>query len=439
MAVARMQSIGIRETLTSLLPEEVIERLARESGALRRRRKVDPGAMFWCVVLGFGAGRERTLAGLRRNYLRATGEMLVPSAFYDRFTQELARMFRAAVAQLLAALAVRETRYSGVLEAFRDVLVADATVVKLHRLLAHRFPGTRTHSSPAAAKLHVVMSVRGMGAQQVKVTGERANDHRTLRMGPWVSGRLLLFDLGYFRYQLFDAIDRNGGYFITRLAANANPRIVAAHRRWRGCAIALAGKRLKAVAQRLQRDVLDVEVEVEFPRRRYAGVRRTAHRRLRLVGVRLPERSDYRFYLTNIAPDAFDAHAVAQTYAARWQVELIFKALKSHYRLEDLPTRKAHIVEILLLGAVITLLVSRHLLDAVRHRWRRRNWMMPEQRWAALFAAVAPAMLDILMLPPRASKVLARRLESMLLHEAPDPNRSRRLLIERVEAGVAWT
>ena len=112
----------------------------------------------------------------------------------------------------------------GVLEGFRDVLVADATVVKLHRLLARRFPGTRKNSSPAAAKLHLVMSVSGGGAHKVKVTGERASDHRTLQMGPWVEGRLLLFDLGYFRYQLFDCIDRNGGYFITRLATECQPR-----------------------------------------------------------------------------------------------------------------------------------------------------------------------------------------------------------------------
>ena len=61
-----------------------------------------------------------------------------------------------------------------------------------------RFPGTRTNCAPAAAKLHLVMSVRGTGAHKVKVTGERAKDHRTLQMGPWVEGRLLLFDLGYF-------------------------------------------------------------------------------------------------------------------------------------------------------------------------------------------------------------------------------------------------
>ena len=239
------------------------------------------------------------------------------------------------------------------------MLVADATVVKLHRLLARRFPGTRKNSSPAAAKLHLVMSASGTGAHQVKVTGERANDHRTLQMGPWVKGRLLLFDLGYFRYQLFDAIDRNGGYFITRLAANADP-------------------------------------------------------------------------------DSLDAHAVAQTYAARWQIELIFKELKSHYRLDELPTRKAHIVETLLLGAVITLLVSRRLFLAVQERLRRTSYKMPEQRWAAIFAAAAPAILDIVLLPPRVSKVIARRLESMLLHEAPHPNRSRQLLIERVECGAAW-
>ena len=396
MAVARVKCIGIRETLTSLLPKSEIERLARESGAMRRRRKVNPSAMFWCVVLGFGTGAERTLAGLRRSYERATGKSLVPSSFYDRFTPGLARMFRAVLAQLMRKLASSEgeVRYGGVLEGFRDVLAADATVIKLHRLLARRFPGTRTRSSPAAVKLHVVMSVRGSGAHKVKVTGERAKDHRSMQMGPWVKGRLLLFDLGYFRYQLFDCIDRNGGYFITRLAANANPRIVAVHRQWRGRAIDLEGKRLKEVARRLQRDVLDVEVEVAFQHRVYAAIRRTIRRRVRVVAVRLPESSEYRFYVTNIDPDSFDAQSIAQTYAAGWQIELIFKELKSHYRLDELPTSKAHIVEILLLGAVITLLVSRWLLQAVRERLRRTAYKMPEQRWAALFAGAATAILD---------------------------------------------
>ena len=163
------------------------------------------------------------------------------------------------VMTLMTKLAENEVSYGGILEGFRDVLVADATVVKLHRLLAQRFPGTRKNSSPAAAKLHLVMSASGTGAHKVKVTGERANDHRTLQMGPWVEGRLLLFDLGYFRYQLFDVIDRNDGYFITGLAANADPCTVATHRQWRGRSIELVGKRLREVAGRLKRDVHPID------------------------------------------------------------------------------------------------------------------------------------------------------------------------------------
>ena len=87
--MARRKCIGVRETLTTLLPKTEIERLAHESGAVRRRRKVDASAMLWSVLLGFGTGRERTLAGVRRTYERVTGKSLVPSSFYDRFTEEL--------------------------------------------------------------------------------------------------------------------------------------------------------------------------------------------------------------------------------------------------------------------------------------------------------------------------------------------------------------
>jgi len=80
--------------LTSLLPRSRLEELARESGMMRRRRKVDPTAMLWTLTLGFGAGSDRSLSGLRRMYQRVTGVSLVPSAFYDRFTLGLVRFLR---------------------------------------------------------------------------------------------------------------------------------------------------------------------------------------------------------------------------------------------------------------------------------------------------------------------------------------------------------
>src|SRR5689334_13624681 len=87
--MARRKAIGIRAVLTSLLPTRLLHRMASEAGVGQRRRKVKLSALFWTLVLGFGTGRERTLAGLRRAYERATGTTLVASAFYDRFTPQL--------------------------------------------------------------------------------------------------------------------------------------------------------------------------------------------------------------------------------------------------------------------------------------------------------------------------------------------------------------
>lgn len=158
----------------------------------------------------------------------------------------------------------------------------------------------------------------------------------------------------------------------------------------------------------------------------------------RLVGVRDPDSGGYWLYMTNIPSDVLEAESVAQIYACHWQVELVFEELKSHYRVDELNTCKAPIVEALILWSVITLLVSRRLLDTVRQRVKRHRHRIREGRWAALFTAVAASIIDLVLLPKRAATELARRLERMLLHEALDPNVSRLSLLQCVDQGLAW-
>jgi hypothetical protein len=114
----------------------------------------------------------------------------------------------------------------------------------------------------------------------------------------------------------------------------------------------------------------------------------------------------------------------------------LFKEMKSHYGLEGVPSRKPHIVEALLYATLVTLVVSRRLLRAVREALRGRPHAVPEGRWAAIFAAAASSILDLLLVPARLARGLARWTETMLLHEAVDPNLSRQLLLARVENGV---
>jgi IS4 transposase len=424
--------------LTSLISTREINEYACWSGVVRRRRKIEPAALLWAIVLGFAAGGKRSLAGMRRAYERSTGIQMVPSVFYDRFTKPLAQFFCTIVGVLLERVEEATPSLKGILQAFRDVLVTDSTLVRLHALLERSFPACRTNHTKAAAKLHVVMSVKGRGMRSVKLSSGRQHDGPVLKVGRWVRDRLLLFDLGYFRYSLFDRIDAQGGYFISRLKQNANPLITGVLRDGTPNGVRLVGARLQEVLGRLRRAEFDVEVEVEFQRREYGGRRSRARMRLRLVGVRNPETGGYHLYVTNIPAERLSASQVAAAYAARWQIELLFREMKSSYGLEEMPSRKRHIVETLLYASVVTLVVSRRLLVAVREKLQATQRHAPEERWGAIFKEVSQAVLDVMLAPARLASQLSRKLEAMLLHEAVDPNLSRQLLPARVENGATW-
>ena len=434
--MARPKSIQIRDRLSTLLPARVVWKEARAAGFLTRSRKVKPTDFVWALVFGFGFGRARTLASLRCAHESASGVTLAPSAFYARFGRGLEALLRALVGRLIQRLSPPETALAGELGGLKEVLATDATVIRLHDLLAKSYPSCRDNLGKAALKIHALMTVNGRGLKSVKITSERKNDGRVLTVGKWVEDRLLLFDLGYYSYRLFDRIRRNGGYFLTRLKANANPEIVAVHRSWRGASVGLVGKRLQDVLSRLRRKELDVEIEVRFKHRAYAGKRTSALQRYRLVGLQNPDSGCYHLYVTNLPNDRFSAQEVAAIYRARWSVELLFRSLKSDFALDQLPSKKKKIVVALLYASILSWLISRELLLGVRRLYSKSGRAVPAGRWTRLVRSQAAFLLRIAVGPPRSTRDLARLVESLLIHEAPDPHRGRASLLEEVQNGL---
>jgi IS4 transposase len=436
--MARRKTIEIKKVLTRILPRRTLEKAAEAVGLTQRKRKVQVHALFWALVLGFGAGGERTLAGLRRAFERATDLELAPSAFYDRFTVALVRFLKHLVGYVLVEVSEPQRRLRGLLKDFHDLVMTDSTVIRLHDLLERAFAACRTNHTLAALKLHTVLSVNGAGPRSVKITAERVHDGPVFRVGEWVRDRLLLFDLAYFRFQLFSRIQHHGGYFIVRLKKSANPMIIAANRRWRGQSVPIVGERVNTVLGRLMRKTLDVSVEVAFKQRAYAGIRHKGHAQFRLVAVRDPLTHEYHAYLTNIPPARLTPEEIAQIYAARWVIELFFRELKVRYRIDDVPSRKRVVVEALIYAALITFAVSRLLLTTLRKKLGELGARVPDERWAVLLAEVADDILRIVLRRTAETKTLARSVERFLIREAVDPNAKRVLLRQRVESGIQY-
>lgn len=412
----------IRRCLREVLGERAIAEAARKHGVVRRERKVDVFVLVWSLALGFQVGSKRTLEGLRQLYQRASGKTLGRSSFYDRLTSSMATMLRRLAQEALAAQPDGPKMPTGALSAFTEVLAMDATVVRLHQLLARAFCGTRTNQGGAAAKLHVVCNVLDGSPNRVRLTPERTGDTTPWRrLGTWVRDRLLLFDLGYYNFWLFHRIDDNGGFFLTRAKSNFNPLIVAAHRGWRGRSLDVVGQRLQDVLPRLQRALLDVEVELSFKKRVYNGVRATHRRTFRLVAVRNDQTGQYHGYLTNVAASVLPAEDIRDTYSLRWQVELFFKAVKSHGHLHQLPSANKHVVACLIWASVLAMLACSALYREIRSHVASDRFM-PPLRFAALFSRFAADLLSTVLASPNRSDAW---LLALLIREAPDPNRNR--------------
>lgn len=426
--MADRQSTRLRETLKGLFSNQRLNALARTSGFVKRERKVKPVPFFWTLVLGFGVGSSRSISGLRRAYQRSTGTTLVPSAFYDRFTTGLVDFLKATVEHALGEFRLAFQHLGDRLDTLTDVMITDSTVIKLHNALWRLFPGCRTNTAPATAKLHAVMSVKGRGKSTVQLTSGRVHDRRKLVVGKWVKGVLLLFDLGYYHFRLFKNIVRAGGHFLTRLKENANPRIVRVLNGSAADEKRFVGQDLQFVLLGLRREVLDVEVEVRAKARCYNGKRSSSTERFRLVAVREREGWKYHCYLTSLPAEVISGEDVARAYRARWEIELVFKELKSGYRLDDLQSRKKEVVESLIYAAVLTLLASRALLRSIASGIGKLRQRVTAGRWWKVFAEYAQELQLLAIRPPREAPPL-RDLITTVVHELIDPHTKRRPLL----------
>lgn len=437
MARSKKQVTTAVGAVASIIDRDELESEIKRVGAIERVRSFNVVAFVWNLVLGFNGGRDRTLAGLHRSYNRIAAVALSRSAWREWFTRPIVDVVKGVAVRALATLNSGAPRFDGIISKFVDVIAIDSVVIRLNDALQNLFPACRTNHTKAAAKMHTVLSVAGHSDTRVKVTSERVNDRTPLRrIGQWVAGNLLLVDLGYFSYWLFQRIEENKGWFISRLKENANPLIVEQNLNWRGASVQLVDQYLRDVADRLQRAVVDVMVEVSVKQRAYRGKSRTKPKRFRVVGIYNEPEKTHHWYITNVPQEVLSAQEVSMLYSARWLVELLFRELAAHHRLKDMPSPDPLVFEALLYGSVLALVANHRVVIYLQNREHNDARRFAIERAAAVLAEVNPLILLVIVRPSARKGLPARWLDDAILRDARNPHRKRLDLAMRVDSGT---
>lgn len=382
---------------------------AKALGVFKRWRKLTPLSLVSVLIFGFAHGAQRSIAGLCRALDARCGIKLSRSSLYDRFNDDLVAFLEAIFKRLaIEANKLSETRKtSPTLSFLASMTCMDATVISLHPALAHLYPACRTNHTLAALKVHAVYNVLDATVKKVYVTCERTSDKTPIqKLGRFVKGKLLIFDLGYYKFQLFLKIERLGGKYISRAKSNINVKVLADNcPAERGRKIEMEGLGVQQVLKRSKRKILDLEVALG----RKGG-------KARLIALR--HKDKWHLYLTNLDIKEVKASQVGQLYKRRWSVELLFKSVKSLGRGQQLASQNKAVVLSLVWSTMLMSLLRSLVMYHVRRAVSVKQ--LPMLRFSRLWFERAGDLLRIAM--GRAAEELSQQVWDYFLTWAPDPN-----------------
>jgi hypothetical protein len=217
----------------------------------------------------------------------------------------------------------------------------DSTVIDL---CAKVFDWAKYRTAKGAVKIHILLDHDGLLPEYALITEGKVADIKVARKLQFPAGAMLVFDRGYCDYDWFAHLSVSGIHFVTRLKDNASwvkleDRPAAADPNVRADEVVVFTQHATSDNQRFFRRIVwwDTKHQREF------------------------------VFLTNHFD--LDAVSVAAVYRQRWQIELLFKALKQNLKIKTFVGTSANALKIQIWTALIALLLVRYLQLRSRLQW----------------------------------------------------------------------
>ncbi len=349
------------QRLSKLIQPDRAQQLAKEHRWCQRRGKISAFEFL------FSAGGQGSAVHLTLNaQASALSQPVTRQALDQRYNAQAVAFFKAAFQESLAHSLAWKTDSAMVQllqQRFGAVRLFDSTHCPCSDALAEIFPGYGGGGGPAGLKLLLSYDYGAGQLQPLELLAANCSDQGLAdrvaqRVGP---GELGIFDKGFYKAQALQTIHSAKGYFLLPwphgvsvweldAAGERKPQALdlAAHLKgsteacleWTALELGHnKGSRLgpvRLVAYRLPE---------ENANRRRAQLREKCRTKGRTPSAAALELAGWLILLTNAPAELLPKTALGYLYRVRWQIELVFKQLKSVLRLHVLPSQNQYRVQ----------------------------------------------------------------------------------------------
>jgi len=420
--------LSMVEKVTEVFSTEQIEASARRTKLVQRASKITGKLFLALVTLGRWSNGQPSMAQLAAKAAQLAPPVTVtPEALQQRMPARAVAFLQALLQRAFRTLHTQDTGGDEALFApCARVQIADSPGFGLPASLLEQFPGAGGSGSKAGAKIQWVWEYLSQPFAPLALIPWTVPDKKYVDTGVELAHphSLFLFDLGSFKLAACAQITAARAYFLSRRTQQATLEAVV---EGRGQPLDLPRCRAQDSRPRVEKSVLvgaraRVAARLSAVRMPEALVnerRRHAHAIAKKCGS-TPSQAyltllAWHLFITNVPASVWPPQTGAIVYPLRWQVELVFKAWKSHLPLAPLtPTTKNStlcsryarlllIVVTFALGAPVRATVGQtqqrevSLIKLVRHcqagadQWLRGLFQSPPQLTTFLAQACAAA------------------------------------------------
>jgi hypothetical protein len=317
------------------VPWDVFDRLVEAHGSDRRVRRLSSRSQFVALLYGQldGAASLRAIETGLESHARRLYHLGAAPARRSTLAEATARRPAAVFAALFAVMAARAHR--GLRRSLAEATyLIDATGLRLD---ARSQSWARFSAKACGVKLHVVYDPDADRPIYAAITPARVNDITAAHEMPIEPGATYVFDLGYYDYTWWAALDRAQCRIVTRFKSNTPLRVIEE---------LPVGEGGSVLSDRIG----------HLPARQSNNRPNPFHDPVREVRVKLDTGKVLRILSNDL--DA-TAQEIARLYKRRWAIELFFRWVKQTLKITRFLGTSDNAVRTQIAVALIALLLLR--------------------------------------------------------------------------------
>jgi hypothetical protein len=348
-----MNFTPLTEKIKNIFDADYLLNLAKQCQFMQRSRQTIPITLLLSFIETLGNQSKANIADIHRKYQTLSDMPIEYKPFHNQIKKpQCTDFFRNCFENAMGLWVLKSLKLTSLSTGdpfpFTQIKLHDGCSFGIHSGLQDTYPGRFKKHTPAAIELHVTMDMLSGAIDYFALRKDTESERLHAPKPATLNNALLLTDAGYFDRNTIIDIDKNGGFTISQAACSINPIIEQAYDFEGKKVKRKAGKRLKTLKLQDKKKIMDLDV-------RWPNYDMT----FRVIAFWYKKKNRVGYLVTNLPRETVPASDIVELYRLRWQIELLFKALKSYCNLKKFSTQNKHIVDTLIYASFITVLLKR--------------------------------------------------------------------------------